>query len=166
MSRSLALFAIGLTFGCGIGFVVAAGNGITFTGHDHGDPAQHGGAEHQMESAGHAHSQPLMITPGSTAPKIAIDVHKDPMSGWNLQVTTENFIFSPEHVSTADRPGEGHAHVYINGSKLTRLYGNWLHLGDLPKGSVEITVGLNANSHSPLMIGTDPIADSVIIDNP
>jgi hypothetical protein len=27
-------------------------------------------------------------------------------------------------------------------------------------------VGLNANSHSPLMIGTDPIADSVIIDNP
>ena len=43
MNRTLALFAIGLIFGGGIGFALAAGNGITFDGHDHGDAAQHGG---------------------------------------------------------------------------------------------------------------------------
>ena len=43
MDRSLALFAIGLVFGGGIGFAIAASNGVTFDGHDHGDPAAHGG---------------------------------------------------------------------------------------------------------------------------
>ena len=35
MNRQLALFAIGLLFGGIIGFLIAAGNGITISGHDH-----------------------------------------------------------------------------------------------------------------------------------
>lgn len=49
MDRGLALFLIGLIFGGGLGFLVAAGNGITLDGHDHSDPAAH------AAPAGHSH---------------------------------------------------------------------------------------------------------------
>jgi hypothetical protein len=42
MDRSIPMLLIGLVFGGGIGFTVAASNGITLDGHDHGDPGQHG----------------------------------------------------------------------------------------------------------------------------
>ncbi len=75
----------------------------------------------------------------------------------------QNFRFSPENASTADVPGEGHAHVYVNGTKLARLYGNWMHIGDLPKGEVEVSVSLNANSHSPLMVDDEPVSAMVTV---
>lgn len=39
MDRSIAMLIIGLIFGGGLGFVVAAANGITLNGHDHGSEA-------------------------------------------------------------------------------------------------------------------------------
>lgn len=165
MSRSLALFAIGLVFGGGIGFVIAAGNGITFDGHDHADPSQHGSASHQAEMAAHDHSNTVDISAGSDAPSVMIEVQKDPMAGWNLHVNPHNFRFSPENASTGNIDGEGHAHVYINGSKLGRLYSNWLHLSDLPAGKVEVKVSLNANDHSALMVDGVEVAHSVTIEN-
>jgi len=166
MSRTLALFAIGLVFGGGIGFVTAAGNGVTFDGHDHGDPAHHGGTEHQMEISSHDHGKVVNIAAGDDAPALSIEVLKDPMAGWNLHVMTKNFEFSPQNASAADLPGEGHAHVYINGTKLSRLYGDWLHLSDLPQGKVEVKVSLNANSHSQLQVDGQPVEAYVTIDNP
>ncbi|MDW4496468.1 hypothetical protein R5H30_00625 [Sulfitobacter sp. D35] len=41
MDRGLFLFLIGLVFGGGIGFLLAAGYGVTLDGHDHGDSEQH-----------------------------------------------------------------------------------------------------------------------------
>lgn len=49
MDRSIAMLLIGLVFGFGLGFVVAAANGITLDGHDHS--ADHGGHEEH----GHRH---------------------------------------------------------------------------------------------------------------
>ncbi|WP_171174674.1 hypothetical protein [Ruegeria sp. HKCCD8929] len=160
MSRSLALFAIGLVFGGGAGFVIAAGNGVTFDGHDHSDPSQHGGS---AEAAAHDHSTAVNLPAGEDAPGLQIDVIKDPMAGWNLHVMPQNFRFSPENASRTDIPGEGHAHIYVNGTKLGRLYSNWYHLTNLPKGEVEIEVSLNANSHSPLMVDNVPVAVSTTI---
>lgn len=166
MSRSLALFAIGLIFGGGIGFVTAAGNGITFDGHDHNEATHHGTPAQMAEMAGHDHATMTHIAAGPDAPGLEISVSKDPMAGWNLQVTPRNFRFAPENASAADVAGEGHAHVYINGTKLGRLYGNWMHLSDLPTGKVEVKVSLNANSHSPLMVAGTAVAASLTLDNP
>ncbi|MBO9433662.1 hypothetical protein J7394_05565 [Ruegeria sp. R13_0] len=160
MSRSLALFAIGLVFGGGAGFVIAASSGSTFESHDHTDPAQHGG---NMEMAAHDHSAATNLPADSDAPSVAIQMIKDPMAGWNLRVTPQNFRFAPENASTADVPGEGHAHVYINGEKLGRLYANWLHLPSLPDGDVEVKVSLNGNSHSPLMVEGVPVEAKVTV---
>lgn len=160
MSRSLALFAIGLVFGGGIGFVTAAGNGVTFDGHDHGNPADYGGhgshGSGQAETAGHAHGETIDLPAGSMAPRVALTLLKDPVAGWNLRVEPENFRFAPEAASTADVPGEGHAHVYADGEKIARLYGEWLHVPALPAGA-EVTVSLSTNSHRALTVDGVPV---------
>ena len=153
MSRTLSLFAIGIVFGGGIGFVTAAGMGITFDGHDHIEPANH--------SAGNDHAMmqdtPVDV-PAADAPLVTIMLKPDPMAGYNLHVMTENFAFSPERASLENITGEGHAHVYINGEKLGRLYGAWMHLDSLPQGAVEIEVTLNTNNHRPMAVNGTPIS--------
>ena len=67
--RQLALLLIGLFFGGGIGFLIAASQGITLDGHDHGNPAHHGGAEH----AEHA---PVDLPAGADAPKRSRPIFK------------------------------------------------------------------------------------------
>ncbi|MCE8521503.1 hypothetical protein MB818_06450 [Ruegeria sp. 1NDH52C] len=161
MSRSLALFAIGLVFGGGAGFVTAAAYGVTFDGHDHGDAAQHGA--HDTAQGGHDHAQATHLPAGPDAPGVSVALTRDPMSGWNLHVSPQNFRFAPENASASDVPGEGHAHVYVNDVKLARLYSEWMHIPDLPKGPVEVKVSLNANSHSPLMVDGIPVEAVVTV---
>lgn len=165
MDRSLALFAIGLVFGGGIGFVVAAGNGFTFDGHDHGDTATHGDAQMDHAAMGHAmmHDTPLDI-PAENAPVVSMTLEADPMQGYNLHALVNNFEFSPEHASLAHVPGAGHAHVYINGEKVARLYGPWMHIDALPEGEVTIKITLNSNDHRPLAVNGEPIfVEAVLI---
>ncbi|WP_370399841.1 hypothetical protein [Sulfitobacter sp. JB4-11] len=157
MDRSLGLFIIGLVFGGGIGFAIAAANGVTFDGHDHSDPAQHAGMDHaamgHADDGDHAmmHDTPLEVD-AMQAPELAIMVSADPMAGYNLHVMVQNFAFSPQNASGADVPGEGHAHVYVNGEKLGRLYGAWYHIDTLPVGENEVLVTLNSNNHQPLAV--------------
>jgi hypothetical protein len=84
----------------------------------------------------------------------------DPMAGYNLHVLVDNFAFSPEGASLAPVPGQGHAHVYINGEKHARLYGEWMHIASLPKGEVAVEVTLNSNDHRPLSVDGTQISAS------
>ncbi len=161
MIRSLSLFAIGLVFGGGAGFVLAAANGVTFDGHDHADPAHHGGSH--AEAMTHDHATAINLPAGPDAPGLEISLTPDPMAGWNLHVMPQNFRFAPENASQPDKPGEGHAHVYVNGQKLARLYGGWMHIPDLPKGETTVEVSLNANSHSTLTVDGKPVSASVTV---
>ncbi len=157
MDRTLALFAIGLVFGGGIGFVVAAGNGITFDGHDHGDPAQHAGMDHAS-----SHDTPLEIPPDG-APLLSITVMPDELSGYNLYLKAENFDFAPRNASREHVAGEGHAHIYVNGEKVNRLYSDWYHLSTLPAGEVEVQVTLNTNDHRVYSIGGQQITATTVL---
>ncbi|MBV1866042.1 MAG: hypothetical protein KUG74_16625 [Rhodobacteraceae bacterium] len=161
MQRSLSLLIIGLFFGGGLGFLLAAANGVTLDSHDH----SHDVAETEINHDDHGdhHDTAVSVAADENAPTLAIALHKDPMAGWNLEVKTTNFLFAPEHASMANADGEGHAHVYINGQKLGRLYGGWMHIGTLPKGEVDVTVSLNANDHSPLSVGDTLLSVSKII---
>ncbi|NJR67029.1 MAG: hypothetical protein HC772_19685 [Leptolyngbyaceae cyanobacterium CRU_2_3] len=92
--------------------------------------------------------------------------HPDPRRGWNLEVQVTNFKFAPEHISQASIPTEGHAHLYVNGEKMTRIYGNWYYLDGLAPGTHEITVSLNANGHETLMHNGEPIQSTVTVEVP
>ena len=165
MGRTFALFIIGLVFGGGIGFVLAAGNGITFDGHDHGDASQHDGVDHAGMDHAKMHETQLEMS-AVNAPEITLAVTPDPMTGYNLHLTTQNFTFAPEAASLADVTGEGHAHVYINGEKLARLYGRWMHLDALPVGDVEVQVTLNSNDHRALSVAGTPVTATVQLSVP
>lgn len=170
MDRSIPLLLIGLVFGGGIGFAIAAGNGITFDGHDHSDPSQHGQTagkahDHTAHGANHDHETLMEISGGGPVPTLDMELLPDPASGWNLHIMTTNFRFSPEHASLDPVPGEGHAHIYVNGDKLGRMYGAWQHLADLPDGKVTIEVTLNANDHRPLAVDGRKLSASATVDN-
>lgn len=163
--RTFMLFFIGLIFGAAGGFVYAAANGFTLDGHDHADPAHHGGIagmDHSNMDHAMMHEQPIDLD-AAVAPNLEIAVTVDPMAGYNLHVMVSDFVFSPRAASLAHVSGEGHAHVYANGVKLGRLYGPWMHLDNLPSGDVEIAVTLNSNDHRPLAVSGEPIRAATTI---
>ncbi|MBT0779955.1 MULTISPECIES: hypothetical protein [Paracoccus] len=149
MDRSIPMLLIGLIFGGGMGFVIAAANGITLDGHDHG---AHG---HGTQAAAHDHGAPIDLPAGSATASARLE--PDSTAGWNLFVEAEGFCFAPEHAGLADRRGEGHAHLYLNGAKIARLYGPAHHLDMLAAGD-RLRVELNSNDHRPLTVAGRPLA--------
>ena len=171
MGKLLAFLFIGLCFGGGLGFFGAAATNASLDGHDH---SQHGHADAVAESAGeassaqgHNHSHKIIVLPaGPEAPKLDLALERDRASGWNLHIKVSRFRFAPENVNKAHHAGEGHAHLYVNGKKMARVYGPWLHLPSLPKGRATVSVTLNSNDHRDLMIGGKPLMVSkrVVVD--
>ncbi|MEY4342542.1 MAG: hypothetical protein RL736_335 [Pseudomonadota bacterium] len=94
----------------------------------------------------------------SPFPSVDIKITKDISSGYNLQLITKNFKFTPEKIGTANVMSEGHAHIYINGKK-TRLYSEWYHIDDekLTQPINQIRVTLNANDHSEYTVNSRPV---------
>ncbi len=131
------------------------------------ESAEMGDHEHDADTPmDHSHGEAIEIAEGKTHPTVALTVYEDPMMGWNLNVETTDFVFTPENASTADILGEGHAHIYVNGEKIGRLYGNWYHLASLPPGIHEITVSLNGNSHGAYVYAGEPIEAIATVISP
>ncbi len=96
-------------------------------------------------------------------PSVAIAQTMDLMGGWNLQFTVKNFIFTPERTGTEDIDNTGHAHLYLDGRKIARIYGPWFHL-TLPKGHHKVKIGLTTNSHKDYYVGGKEISATIEID--
>ena len=111
----------------------------------------------------HDHGSSVEVAEGLPVPTIEIDVSEDPVEGWNLRVLTTAFEIVPENVSTAHVDGEGHMHLYIDGEKVSRLYGQWHHIGPLAPGEHEIRVELSANDHSAMAVDGDIIDATTVI---
>ena len=136
---------------------------LAHEGHDHtGETMQH----EETPAMGEDPHSALEIPAGQLVPTVNLVAHPDAHQGWNLEVQVTNFRFAPEHLSQPSSPTEGHAHLYIDGEKVTRLYGNWYYLGNLPPGQHEITVSLNTNTHETLMHNGEPIQSTVRVDAP
>lgn len=144
--RALILFIIGLTFGTGIGFIL----GTPTMEHDH---------------AGHAdmsHDHSTMIPWTGPAPDIALQIINDMGDARNLLIDATGFTFTPETVNEAPLQGTGHAHIYIDGVKVTRAYSPWMYLENAPSGAV-IRVTFNANDHSAWALDGQPIAAEITV---
>jgi len=94
---------------------------------------------------------------------VDLKVVKDPMSGWNIYLEVNNFHFAPQLASQAHRVGEGHAHLYINGNKIGRMYSNWYHIPEFLKDKNEVKVTLNSNDHQALTVGEKVIEKIKIV---
>ncbi len=76
---------------------------------------------------------------------------------------TTNFTFDAAAAGRDNAEGHGHAHVYVNGVKLGRVYGAWHHIGKLPLGRNKVSVSLYANDHSALANGGMKITSSSMV---
>ena len=106
----------------------------------------------------------------SQAPTIAIGVKKDPTGGFNVQVKTTNFRWTPEKASDKHIEGQGHAHVYLADQKIIRLYNNWFHLNTFQfaatSGEQLLRVELVGNDHAPITVNAQSISSELLVDVP
>ena len=104
------------------------------------------------------------------APTATMDIVKDPTGGFNVRVVTANFTWRPEMASMEYVPGEGHAHVFLDGRKIMRIYNEWFHLNTYQfatrAGKQLVSVEFVGNDHAPYTIQGAPVGDAQIVDVP
>jgi hypothetical protein len=134
-------------------------------GHDedagHEEEAEHGhdeGAAH-VEQFDFAEIAAL----GNGVPSVTLEVITDASSGWNLRFWTRFFDFAPQNASTEHVLYQGHAHLYVDGVKVTRIYGDWYHLTGLTAGDHEVRIDLSTNDHRDYAMNGVTVSDSFII---
>ena len=88
---------------------------------------------------------------------VSVTAAPDDQSGANLVITTSGLTFAPDKVDQPHVAGEGHAHVYVDGVKLGRVFANDHYISDLDPGERTIRITLNANSHEQYVRGDHPV---------
>ena len=113
----------------------------------------------------HNHTHGAATTPAiEPYPSVSVRILEDPSGGWLLHSVPTNFRLAPENVSTEHVDGEGHMHLYVDGVKITRLYGEWHQLPPLAAGVHEIRVELSSNDHSAMAINGTIVDDTVTLE--
>lgn len=111
-----------------------------------------------IEGMGASHGGTAYAVPkDEPAPAIALTVTAD-RDGWALRVETRNFTFDEAAADGPHAPGHGHAHIYLDGLKLSRLYGPTYRIGALPPGTYTVRVALNTNDHRAYEVNGERVA--------
>ena len=79
-------------------------------------------------------------------------------AGFHLKLEVEDFSFVLAPDGTQHIQNEGHAHVYLNGLKLGRLYEKNFALGAIPPDKYELKIALNTNDHRPYVNNGEAIS--------
>lgn len=101
----------------------------------------------QTDTASHPHMSKYEVET-ENAPKVELVVSEDAKSGYNIAIIATDFTFTPEKVNSENVMGEGHAHLYVDGVKIARLYSPYFHYDSSFEGTKTFRVTLNANDHS------------------
>lgn len=106
----------------------------------------------------------------ATAPSAELVIMKDPTGGFNVQVLTSRFIWRPDMASLKYVEGEGHAHVFLDGEKIMRIYNNWFHLNTFQfatrAGEQLVSVELVGNDHAPYTLEGLAVGAEALVDVP
>lgn len=132
-----------------------------------------------MKGMVHDH-KPISIPEGAETPQINIAIFQDKKDGFNLHISLANFELEPPEFESAliekspqftkAKNGklivDGHAHLYVNGKKISRVYGNYVHLPSalFNPGINMIMVSLNAHSHDVWTLENNQIMATLIIN--
>jgi hypothetical protein len=106
--------------------------------------------DHENMTGGAMEHEHISVAPGRLDPKVKLVATKDSMGGYNINVITEAFYFTPQNAGLTPAQNTGHGHLMVNGVKIGRVYGPWLYIGDdkFKSGTNTVTVSLNANNHA------------------
>jgi hypothetical protein len=152
----IIVMVLSILLGAGGGFVLGAN-----TGSDTVETAH--SADTMTEEMPHSHSAEMFTVSADEAPSLKIMVTEDAKSGYNVRLMTENFTFTPESVNGENVIGEGHAHLYVDGEKIGRLYGPDFHYDGNFEGTKTFKATLNANDHSEYAVDGEAISAEVAV---
>lgn len=101
-------------------------------------------------------SQPF----ASKKPSLALDVNLDGTTA-DVMMMTQNFEFVKSDEKAAEKPthGQGHAHIYLDGQLIAKVYDPQFMLKKLPKGEHELRVELAYNNHMEYKVEQTRILD-------
>ena len=102
-----------------------------------------------VDGGHHGNAEPEAVAVESPV-SVAIAATAEADGGVKVNINTEGFQFAPESVDQAHTPGAGHAHIYVDGVKLGRVFESSYSIESLPPGEHEIRVSLNTNDHREL----------------
>lgn len=108
----------------------------------------------------HSHT-PVAVPAIAPIPQLSTVLTRDVMSGFNLQILTANYEMSPPpfdvpmedlmvpQINEASGFLQGHAHLYINGEKIQRVYGNYIHIpaSYFKTGMNQLNITINNHAH-------------------
>jgi hypothetical protein len=133
--------------------------------HSHDTPAPAHNDGHGATSTP-VHKHATLAADPTKAPTVALKVTKDSKAGWYVHIDTTNFSFTPAKANTADILGEGHAHLYVDGKIVSRLYGPDFHYRENFTGTKTFKVTLNGNTHADYTVnGTAVSAEQKVTDD-
>lgn len=156
----IAATLIGWLFGFGVAQVIDSEDEAakeTESSHSHNELG-----EHEDDSLEPHSANMIQAVSAGNAPEVTMQVLADPVSGYNIQLHTQNFEFTPENAGKEHADNTGHAHIYINGEKTGRIYGEWTHV-QLEEGDHELRVTLNTNDHRDYSVGGEVVGDSLTV---
>lgn len=113
----------------------------------------------------HGAEYPTVVA-SETPVGITITSEPDSHGGVEVHIATEGFRFEPELVDQAHTPGAGHAHIYVDGVKLGRVFENEYQIERLSPGEHEIRVSLNTNDHSEITFNGEKVEATNIVTVP
>lgn len=121
------------------------------------------GSEVTVKHTDDAHEHDMYeYTDHETVPTVEVFATEDSKQGWNIHIETTNFTFAPKEVGKENKPGYGHAHVFVNGEKWGRVYGSDVYMSDLKAGD-ELKVVLSTNDHKTYMHDGEEVMSYLIV---
>ncbi len=114
------------------------------------------------------HQVQVAVPDDLPVPELAMILTRDSEDGFNLHVELANFQMESPAARTEPPKNSvhGHAHLYLNGVKLTRLYAKDLHLPArlFRSGMNSLQISINDHNHAVWAVGNDPIQATVLMN--
>jgi len=133
-----------LLVGCGTSEVTdekASSNTEAGDGHDHDHPDESRVREWDADAV----------------PSLSISVTADGDDGYVLVVDAPGFTITGADVLDPV-PGEGHAHLYVDGDLMTMIYGPEFRIPNLDPGTYQLMVTLSTNDHLEYTVGGEVLS--------
>ncbi len=95
-------------------------------------------------------------------PTVQLDI-VDTEHGTQVNVLTENFVWSEEGAEQTTNNPAGHAHLYIDGQHIKSIYDGSIILPEMEKGQYEVSVALVNPYHQQYIVERQAITESALV---
>ena len=111
----------------------------------------------------HDHGELVDVSGLDSPPTVSVTAVADGNGGAVLEIEVSNFTLVPVSPPVAHQPGQGHAHVYVDGASVAMVHETTVAIDDLTDGHHNIRVTLATNDHREYAIKEKAIAASTSV---